>query len=173
MSRPQCGRSFPSRSPTLRPWIAGPQLRDCEIRRPTWRSFGARRLLSGRKSQAKADRYLPTRISAVLHRGAFLSQAGPRARRGFLTLSITSQISGNLGLTRRRRPLGRPLRSHIWLYDELNAAPYEGRRRGPRATCIERLLARTAGDDRHGCFGSMCVVEDRVRHSSSPCHRRA
>ena len=122
------------------------------------------------KSQAKANRYLPMLFSALLHRGAFLSQAGPRARLCFLTLSITSLKSRKPGLeTTKATSSGRPRSSHIWLYDELNAAPYEGRRRDPHAACEHHLAARPVEDDRQGGFGAGCVVEDESGHSSSPC----
>ena len=108
-------------------------------------------------------------FSALLHRGAFLSQAGPRARLGFLTLSITSLQSRKLGLeTTKATSSGRPRKDRIWLYDELNAAPYEGRRRGPRATCEHRPPARTIEHDRHGGFGAGYLVEGLSGHSSSP-----
>ena len=109
-------------------------------------------------------------FSALLHRGAFLSQAGPRARLCFLTLSITSLKSRKPGLeTTKATSSGRPRRSHIWLYDELNAAPYEGRRRDPRAACEHHLAARPVEYDRQGGFGAGCVVEGESGHSSSAC----
>src|SRR5205823_12165466 len=47
--RAKAERCFPSLSPTLRPWIADRRLRTLgAVRRPTWRSFGARASNAGR-----------------------------------------------------------------------------------------------------------------------------
>jgi hypothetical protein len=55
-----------------------------EIRRPTWRSFGARRICAVRKTAGKSSSMFCLRLSCAQRRGTFLSQAGPH---GLLELS--------------------------------------------------------------------------------------
>ena len=108
MARPaEAGRCFPSRSPTLRPWIAGRRLRSAR-RSPSY----VEELWSPSLTRVvKNDRLKPTQITGV-HFPAhtlrvFLSQAGPRCRSiTCFKLSITSgsDVDGH----EKGDPLGRP-----------------------------------------------------------------
>jgi hypothetical protein len=89
-SRALANRCFPSLSPTLRPWIAGPQLRNCGsvVLRGGALEPGARGSL--RKPQAKAADVYPLPYSCARRRGPFSLRRGLMSFQSLFKLSITS-----------------------------------------------------------------------------------
>jgi hypothetical protein len=79
-------RCFPSHSPTLRPWIV-------EMRRPTWRGFGARRSCDFGKCACKSRSVISSEFccaeSAV---GPFSRRRGLKSFGAYLKLGITPLV---------------------------------------------------------------------------------
>jgi hypothetical protein len=88
----------------------------CGARRPTWRSFGARRIWGVGKTAGESSSGICLRFFCARHRGAFLSQAGPQVELWMFTLSITFLTRRLTWVPkRRRRPTGSPSLPFIWL----------------------------------------------------------
>ncbi len=82
--RPSARRCCLCHSPTLRPWIT-------EMRRPTWRSFGARRCAHSGKSSGKSSGLFSSEFACARSAaGPFSLRRGLESRLSCFKLSITS-----------------------------------------------------------------------------------
>jgi len=116
-------RSCLCHSPTLRPWIA-------DIRRPTWRGFGARRRRYFKKMRRQKQPFIQQRINVREKRSrTFLSQTGPRVQLVFFKLGITFRMVVFRLLNDEGDPLGSPSRRAAM---RLNASAHASRRGPPR-----------------------------------------
>ena len=98
----------------------------------------------------------PSRFSHSEHHLWKLGGLGPETTKATSSVALAAVASG--------------------VYYELDAAPYEGRRRDARAAYKHRLPARQVNGDRHGGSGAVCVGEGQSGHGSSACrteHRRS
>jgi hypothetical protein len=123
VSRPsEVERCCSSHSPTLRPWIA-------EIRRPTWRSFGARRSCVFGKCVGKSRGVFSSEFCcAESAGGSFSLRRGLGSVVAHLKLGITPLVASTCFQIRRRRPFRIALAQAVIRLTSARRPLREGRR---------------------------------------------
>jgi hypothetical protein len=146
--------------------LAHPSTLDRRFRRPTWRSFGARRSCAGWKFAGKSRSHLQLRFSMPQHRGTFLSRAGPHCRFSACS-SWASPWFGWSSVAENDEGdhVGRPRLDRYAARKLACIPPSEGRDEAGQARLVETAPARP---DRCGCrrFGEVRSGVDGDQHGS-------